>query len=214
VIEQIRNQREEPKSPIPNEAGLASRLGSSSLGFVSDFVLRISNLRASRFRISDFRRQVGFTLMEAVISTVIVAVMLVAALNTVGASKITQHKASLVSRGRMLAESLMSEILQQSYQEPGETYVFGRESGESDTSRAAYDDVDDYHGWTESPLVAKDGTALPNSANWRRTVTVEWVDPLKPKIWKNHETGAKRITVVAMFRNVPQATVVAIKAAN
>ncbi|MCX5646212.1 MAG: type II secretion system protein [Phycisphaerae bacterium] len=156
----------------------------------------------------------AFTLMEAVISTVIVAVMLVTALNTVGASKITQHKASLVSRGRMLAESLMSEILQQSYQEPGETYVFGRESGESDTSRAAYDDVDDYHGWTESPPVAKDGTALPNSANWRRTVTVEWVDPLKPKTSKSNETGAKRIRIVVTFGNVPQATVVAVKVAN
>lgn len=152
--------------------------------------------------------------MEAVISTVIVAVMLVTALNVVGASKITQHKAALVSRGRMSAESLMSEILQQSYQEPGATYVFGRESGESDTSRTAYDDVDDYHGWTESPPVAKDGTALPNSANWRRTVTVAWVDPLKPKQVSGTETGAKRITVVALFRSVPQATVVAVTTAN
>lgn len=156
----------------------------------------------------------AFTLMEAVISTVIVAVMLVTALNVVGASKITQHKAALVSRGRMSAESLMSEILQQSYQEPGATYVFGRESGESDTSRTAYDDVDDYQGWTESPPVAKDGTALPNSANWRRTVTVAWVDPLNPKQVSGTETGAKRITVVALFRSVPQATVVAVKTAN
>jgi type II secretory pathway pseudopilin PulG len=155
----------------------------------------------------------GFTLMEAVISTVIVTVMFVAALNTVGASRITQHKAALVSRGRMFAESLTAEILQQAYQEPGTTYVFGRESGESDTSRAAYDDVDDYSGWTESPPVAKDGTALPNSANWRRTVTVEWVDPLNPQQVSGTETGAKRITVVATFRNVPQATVVAVKAA-
>ena len=152
--------------------------------------------------------------MEAVISTVIVAVMFVTALNTVGASRITQYKASLVSQGRMFAESLMSEILQQGYQEPGTTYVFGRESGESDTSRTAYDDVDDYNGWTESPPVAKDGTALPNSANWRRTVTVEWVDPLNPQQVSGTETGAKRITVVVTFRNVPQATVVAIKAAN
>ncbi len=156
----------------------------------------------------------GFTLVEAVISMVIVAVMFVAALNTVGASKLTQHKASLVSQGQMLAESLMSEILQQNYQEPGSTYVFGREAGESDTIRTAYDDVDDYQGWTESPPVAKDGTALPNAANWRRTVTVEWVDPADPQQVQGSESGAKQITVVAAFRDVPQATVVAIKAAN
>jgi hypothetical protein len=120
----------------------------------------------------------------------------------------------LVSQGRMLAESLMSEILQQGYQEPGTSYVFGRETGESDLTRTAYDDVDDYQGWTQSPPVAKDGTALPNSANWRRTVTVEWVDPLDPQQVRGSETGAKRITVVAAFRNTPQATVVGIKTAD
>jgi type II secretory pathway pseudopilin PulG len=156
----------------------------------------------------------AFTLIEAVLSTVVVAVMFVVALNTVGASRVTQYKAALVSQGRMLAESLMAEILQQAYQEPGTTYVFGRESGELETSRAAYDDVDDYQGWSQSPPVAKDGTALPNSANWRWTVTVVWVDPQDPAQVSATETGAKRITVVAAFKNVTQATVVALKAAN
>jgi Tfp pilus assembly protein PilV len=159
------------------------------------------------------RRSPGFTLIEAAISTVIVAVMFVAALNTVGASRVAQHKAALIGPGRMFAESLMAEICLQSYQEPGATWVFGREAGESDTARTAYDDVDDYHGWTESPPVAKDGVALPNSANWSRTVTVEWVNPLDPKQTSGAETGAKRITVVAAFRNVPQATVVAVRTA-
>jgi type II secretory pathway pseudopilin PulG len=156
----------------------------------------------------------GFTLVEAVISMIIVAVMFVASLNTVGMSKLTQHKAVLVSRGRMFAESLLAEIQEQAYQDPVEPHVFGRETGELPTSRTAYDDVDDYHGWSESPPVAKDGTALPNSANWRRIVTVEWVDPLNPQQVSATETGAKRITVVATFRNVPQATVVAVKVAN
>jgi type II secretory pathway pseudopilin PulG len=159
-------------------------------------------------------RRTGFTLVEAVISTVVVAVMFVAALNTVGAARVAQYKAALLGRGRLYAEALMTEILQQSYQEAGATYVFGREAGESDTIRTAYDDVDDYHGWTESPLAAKDGTVLPNSANWSRTVTVEWVDPLDPKRISGTETGAKRITVAAAFRNVPQATVVAVRTAN
>jgi hypothetical protein len=140
--------------------------------------------------------------------------MFVTALNTVGASRITQHKASLLGRGRTFAESLLAEILQQSYREPEGAYVFGREAGELETSRAAYDDVDDYQGWSESPPVAKDGTTLPNAANWRRAVTVEWVDPLDPQQVSDTETGVKRITVATAFRNVPQATLVAIKTAN
>jgi type II secretory pathway pseudopilin PulG len=153
----------------------------------------------------------GFSLLEAVMAAMIVAVMLVAALNTVGASRITQHKATVVSRGRLLAESLLAEILQQDYQEPGATHVFGLEAAESQISRSNYDDVDDYQGWTASPPVAQDGTVLPNTTNWRRTVTVEWVDPLDPQQVSGTETGAKRITVVAAFRDVPQATLVALR---
>lgn len=153
----------------------------------------------------------AFTIVEAVISTVIVAVMFVAALNTVGASRLTQHRAALMSRGRLLAEALMAEILRQNYQEPSETAAFGRESGESAMSRAAYDDVDDYDQWSAGPPVAKDGSALANSIGWKRTVTVVWTDPADPQGVKTTETGAKRITVTALYQDVPQATVVAIR---
>jgi len=162
-------------------------------------------------RSSNVEMPLGFTLVEAVISTAIVAVMFVAAVHTVGAARLTQYRTSRISQGRLLAESLLAEILQQAYQEPGETYVFGREAGESETVRAAYDDVDDYHGWTESPPAAKDGTALPNAAHWSRTVTVQWVLPADPQQVSGTETGVKRITVVAAFRHVPQATVVALR---
>ena len=149
--------------------------------------------------------------MEATISTIIVAVMLVAALNTVGASKATQHRATLVSQGQLLAEALMTEILEQDYQDPDGTPVFGLETGESATGRTAYDDVDDYHGWTSSPPVARDGTTLANAANWKRTVTVERIDPLDPDTVAAAETGAKRITVTVLYGNVPQAKLVAIR---
>jgi MSHA pilin protein MshD len=176
----------------------------------------VSGLRAETRepRTVNYQLRTGFTLMEAVLSTVIVAVMLVTALNTVGASRLTQHKAVLVSRGRMFAESLLTEILEQGYQNPTGQDVFGLEPGKAGTTRAAYNDVDDYDGLSESPPVAKDGSGLPNSANWSRTVAVVWVDPLDPTQVKSAESGAKRITVVAAFRNVPQATVVAVRTAN
>lgn len=159
-------------------------------------------------------RPAAFTLVETVIATVIVAVMFVAALNTVGASRLTQHRASLVSQGRLLAESLMSEILVQSYEEPDGPPAFGRESGELATTRAAYDDVDDYHGWSASPPAAKDGTPLANTVGWTRTVRVEWVDPPDPEQVKTSESGAKLVTVTAAYRGVPQASFTALKTAH
>jgi len=165
-----------------------------------------------QIRNSNSRRQAGFTLIEAALSTAVVAIMFVTALNTVGAARVAQQRAALIGEGRMFAESLMAEICLQAYQEPGTTWVFGRETGESDTVRTAYDDVDDYHGWTETTLTAKDGSPLPNAVGWSRTVTVEWVDPTLPKQVKATESGAKRITVEAAFRGVPRATVVGVRA--
>jgi len=154
----------------------------------------------------------AFTIVEAMISTVIVAVMFVAALNTVGASRLTQQKASLSVRGRLMAESLLAEILRQSYEDPDGTPVFGRESNESATPRAAWDDVDDYAGFSESPPAAQDGTILTNSTGWERKATVERVDAADPMVVATGETNVKRVTVTVAYGGVPQATLVALKA--
>lgn len=153
----------------------------------------------------------AFTIVEATISTIVVAVMLVAALNTVGASRMTQHRAALVSRAQLLAEALLAEVLQQRYEEPEGTPAFGREAGELATTRAAWDDVDDYDGWSASPPTEKDGTVLANATGWKRTVTVARIDPQDPGQARATETGAKRITVTASYHDVPQAVVVAIR---
>lgn len=153
----------------------------------------------------------AFTIVEATISTVLVAVMLVAALNTVGASRTTQHRVALISRGQLLAEDLLAEILRQNYQEPDGTPAFGRETGESIATRAAYDDVDDYDGWSGAPPTTKEGTVLMDSTGWKRTVAVNRIDPQDPRQVETTETGAKKITVTVLYKDVPQATLVAIK---
>ncbi len=153
----------------------------------------------------------GFSLLEAVISTVLVGVLLVAALRTVGASVFTQYRASERATAQMLADGLMVEILGKNYKAPGSASSFGRESGESSTSKASYDDVDDYQGWSESPPQRPDGTAMPDLAGWQRSVAVDWVDPLdlnQPQIW---DTGVKRITVTVLHNLVVVATRVAIR---
>ncbi len=153
----------------------------------------------------------AFTIVEAVISTVIVAVMFVAALSTVSASRVTQHRAALVNRGRLLADSLLSEVLQQSYEDPDGTPVFGIESGEPTATRTNFDDVDDFDGWSSSPPVGRDGTPLTNSTSWKRTVQVKWVDPSDAGQVSAAETGVKRVTVTAEYAGVPQASLVALR---
>ena len=137
----------------------------------------------------------GFSLVEAVMSTMILSVMLVAALNTVGAMKASRYDANERTRGEALAHALMAEILGTHYEEPDDLPLFSRELGESNTSRLLWDDVDDYAGWSASPPETRNGLAIPGTNGLERSVAVEWVNPGDIKMAMVSDTGAKKITV-------------------
>ena len=153
----------------------------------------------------------GLTLVEAVVSMIIVSVMLVAALNTIGVSRTSQRKTGERSRGVLLAQQLTAEILQQNYEEPDDTPTLGREPSESGGDRANYDDVDDYDGWKSAPPEEKDGTQMPNLDGWERSVTVVWVNPADLGQLSVTDTKTKRITVTVTHSDVPVAELVALK---
>jgi MSHA pilin protein MshD len=143
----------------------------------------------------------AFTLVEAVIAIVIISVMLVAALNTVGAARLSQQKTSQVSRGQMLAEALMSEILAQRYKEDISSTTLGPDSGESTGIRVDFDDVDDYDQWSAQPPEEKDGTQIPNLEQWTRAVTVDWVEAEDFDEIESSDSGVKLITVTVVNPN-------------
>ncbi len=165
-------------------------------------------------RIETRSSRTGFTLVETVVSMLIVGTMLVAALNTVGASRLSQYKTSRGNCGQLLAESLMAEILRQDYLDLDGAPVFGLESGEAGAIRADFDDVDDYHGFSSSPPTSKDGTAISALAGWQRSVIVEWVDPMDVTRVQGSETNAKRITVTVSCDDMQLASLAAIKTAS
>jgi len=135
------------------------------------------------------------TLVEAVIATLIVSTMLVAALGAMSSFAKAGAIQAARRRGASMARQLMAEILQARYREPVDTPSFGTESPESRTCRAAWDDVDDYDGWSESPPQAKDGTVLGFAPGWRRDVKVEYVTAADPTARAGSDQGLKRITV-------------------
>ena len=140
-------------------------------------------------------RRRGISLVEAVISMLIVAIMAVAALQTVGSSAVARQTQASQRRGPALASQLMAEILPNHYSEPDETPQFGRETGESSLSRSSYDDVDDYNGWSSSPPAANDATAMSDLSGWARSVTVQYVAPDNLTTVVGSDQGVKRITV-------------------
>ncbi|MEL7473881.1 MAG: prepilin-type N-terminal cleavage/methylation domain-containing protein, partial [Planctomycetota bacterium] len=147
------------------------------------------------------RRRRGVTLVEAVLSMVVVSVLLVSALNA----------ATSVSRGRQineyqaralpLAEAMMAEILAKPYADPDiEVTVLGIDATETLGGRATYDDIDDYSNWFASPPEDAAGDPIQSFDAWGRSVTVTYVNPDEPSTPRVSDSGVKRV-VVSVTRN-------------
>lgn len=138
----------------------------------------------------------AFAVVEAVLSALIVGLMLAAAVEMVGKSRASQAWAADRIRAYELASTLMAEITDLAYADPQlPTAILGADDTELITGRAAYDDIDDYHGLSESPPKARDGTAMSTYTDWTRTAQVSWAMPETLGTDSASETGIKRITV-------------------
>ena len=119
--------------------------------------------------------QRGLTLIEVVTSIVVLGLALpplISVFTTVAAHgpDDTSQRAAIA-----YANNLLEEIASKHFEDPGELPgSFGTEEG----PRAAYDDVDDYHGLSNSPPQHFDGSALTTYGGFTRSVTVDRVTPL------------------------------------
>jgi type II secretory pathway pseudopilin PulG len=160
-------------------------------------------------------RRRAFSLAEAAVATVVVGIMLAAAIETVGASRTGQVWNSERLRALALASSLMGEITDTYYRDPAAAVVlFGPESGESQALRSSLNDADDFNGLNDAPPTNRDGTVIPNLASWKRTVSVAWVYLMAPGTVAATETGVKRITVSVYRGTVKMAELVAYRCSS
>jgi PKD repeat protein len=143
----------------------------------------------------------GVTIVEAAVSTIIVATLLVAALNSVAASRTLRGRTADRVRAQQLALDLVSEILQQGFADPSTPAA----------SRAAWAYVDDYNGLVDSPPQTKSGTPIPDCTGWSRNVTVQWADPATFTTTTATNTGVRLITVTVTRGTLVLATVTALR---
>ena len=107
----------------------------------------------------------------------------------------------------------MGEVVDQYYKDPAAIVVlFGPELGEDQANRTTLNDVDDFNG-IDGPPTSRDGSAIPNLTNWRRTVAVTWVDPQSPSATTLLDSGLKRITVAVYRGQMKMAELTAYRAA-
>ena len=118
-------------------------------------------------------RQPGLTLVEALIASVILAVAVAAVSHAVLAGQMQSYDALERLHAVQLAEGLVEEILRLPYNDPDGASNPGPEAGE--TSRGLYDNIDDFHGFTEAAGTLADATGTTYGSAFQgfsRSVTV------------------------------------------
>lgn len=157
-------------------------------------------------------RRSGFTVAETVVATLLVGGLCVVALDTAGAAISASVRVADETRATLLAQELLSEILLQEYADPDlPTTTLGPDPGESGGARLNWDDVDDYNGWSAFPPENRYGTKHTELANWKRTVSVDWVTGSDLSVVSNVETNIKRIIVAVEHNEVELAKLTALK---
>lgn len=157
----------------------------------------------------------GFTLAEAIVASVIVAVVIVTAMNATGSVRKTELSAANRAFGVRLAEELLEEIQRTSYLDPNlKVDAISLDAGENQSNRRTLDDVDDYAGLTDDPPTQIDGQALANATGWSRSVEVVWTTAADPMVDSGVSYGRKRITVTVWRGTAVVAEVVALRAQN
>ncbi len=150
---------------------------------------------------TTLRRRRGISMVEVVISAAIISGLLVTALTTVSAARLTTTQTDLVNRGSLLAEQLVAEILSRAYEDPDTASpTLGTNGAESaSANRSGYDDVDDFNGWSAKPPQWPNGTTIDEFAGWQRSATITYVTAADLVTDAGADNGVKRIDVEVEF---------------
>lgn len=145
------------------------------------------------------RRRRGFTLVEAMLSMLILGVVISGGIGAI--TMAAEHRRAVRDQLRAvsLGEDLMREIVAKTYKDPqltGESDpVIGVDAGEpASEPRSDWDDVDDYDGLVEDMLRTEDSSI--KEWGWHREVKVHWVEPFGGGAEIKTATGLKSVEVV------------------
>ena len=146
--------------------------------------------------LSVVRLQSAFTVIELLVTIVLVGIVLLALIMSFHESLKSIERQKNLQSANLLSEDLMNEIRSKAFQNPGTNIMFGPETNEDEFVRSKYDDVDDYNGLTDAPPRTVVGSNLPNCVGIARRVVVAFVLTSDFNTATINTTDLKRITVV------------------
>lgn len=102
-------------------------------------------------KMKNIKLQFGLTLIEMVISIVIISIALTGVLIIMNRTSVSSADPMIRTQVASIAQSYLEEIMLREYQDPD-----GSEAGED---RSTFDDVDDYHNLANNGCLAAEATA-------------------------------------------------------
>lgn len=151
----------------------------------------------------------GITMAETIVSTLLVGMVLVGTIQLV---------APIIRSGSVMSDKLIASNMARELSEEIGTKLFISPSTadndylgtETSETRDGYDDIDDYHGISNSPPQLSDGRVMSHLGGWARVVKVTHASLNDPNADSASYTGLKRVTVSVTKDGVTLATDVTI----
>ena len=126
--------------------------------------------------------------------------LLVAALRLFGTLGRSQAAANEMKIAAHLAVELIEEITERNYADRSNINLFGPEPAQVGPDRTLYDDVDDYHKWSNSPPLDHFGQPYKQYGDFTRSVEVQYVKAADFSLTSIADEGFKQV-VVTVSRN-------------
>lgn len=117
----------------------------------------------------------GIAYTEVLISAIILSILMVSALKLFSNLGRSQQNTVNEKIATQLASQMIEEIKVLPYRDPVATDEIGPGIDEIGPDRSAFDDIDDYDGWSAQPPQDKQGNPLSRYPNLSRSVTVSHV---------------------------------------
>jgi len=114
-----------------------------------------------------FTRHTGFTLVEIIVTIVVLAVAATAILGVFSSTVRSSANPMIQQQAVSIAEAYMEEILLKPFDDP--------DGVDGETTRITFDDVDDYDGLLPTDVADQNGVAIPGLAAYTVTVVVSGV---------------------------------------
>lgn len=136
---------------------------------------------------SNKSRMAGVTLVELVVAMVIVGIALAGLVTAYNRASIASTDPLITQQMLAIGETMMEEVMLKPYDSP----TTGKES-----TRAQYDELDDYAGYTEQSVTDVDGNAIAGLERYQVSVAV---DPAQLALPDMPAGQIKRVVVTVSY---------------